>query len=377
MIYLDNAATTFPKPRCVYDDADKFYRENSSYPGRGNYNSSIKVYNLIEETRKAILKLFNAEKNYTVIFTPSATISLNTIICGLNLKDDINIYISPFEHNAVIRTLENLKTKFNLNIQKLIVNKNNLMYNISKISDQFENNKPDVIIVNHASNVIGLVAPVEEIFNMSKRYNSINILDSSQTAGNLEIDLKKIKADCVVIAGHKSLYSPFGISGIILNTNIKINPIIFGGTGLDSGNSYMPIEYPERLEPGSISTYSIAGLNSSLKWIMNTGIKNVFKKEKTLLKYTLQELNKLENVMCYVPKGIQIPVLSFIVRGYSSDEVGRILNNKEVEVRTGLHCSPDAHKLIGTYPSGTVRISIGYFNTKFDIDQLIGIIKQL
>lgn len=377
MIYLDNAATTFPKPKRVYNDADEFYRKNGSYPSRGNYKSANEVSDMIKETRKLMLEFFRADKNYDVVFTSSATISINTILSGYNFRDGMNIYISPFEHNAVVRTLENIKSKVSINLCKLVVNTKDLLYDINYIEKQFVEITPDMVILNHASNVIGLIAPVKEIFSMSKLYNAVNVLDASQTAGILEINIKEIRADFIVFAGHKALYSPFGISGIVLNNSIKINPLIFGGTGFDSASKAMPSEYPERLEPGSISTYSIAGLNSAVKWINQVGIKNIFEKEALLLRYALSELTKLKNVKCYIPSGEQIALFSFIVRGYSSDEVCRILNNHGIEVRAGLHCSPDTHKLIGTYPSGTVRIGISYFNDKSDIKSLIDVIKKL
>lgn len=377
VIYLDNAATTFPKPMCVYDDADKFYRQNSSYPSRGNYESAIRVNNLIEETRELILNLFNADKNYDVVFTPSATMSINTILSGYNFKYGMNVYISPFDHNAAMRTLENIGNKFKINVQKLIANNENLMYNIEKVSDQFKRNTPDVVIINHASNVIGLIAPVKEIFNMSKSYGAVNFLDASQTSGIVDINMKEISADSLVFAGHKALYSPFGISGFVLNKSIRINPVIFGGTGTDSSSREMPYEYPEILEQGCICTYAIAGLNSALKWLMKVGIKNISKKEDLLLNYAIQKLTELRNVKCYIPEGSQLALLSFIVRGYSSDEVGKILDKNGIEVRTGLHFSPDTHKFIGTYPGGTVRIAMGHFNYESYIDKLVNVINKL
>lgn len=377
MVYLDNAATTYPKPHEVYDFADNIYRKSGVYQGRGNYSASRKINDLIHETRMLISSLFGAPKQYEVIFTPSATISINTILKGYSFKKGMNIYISNFEHNAVIRTLEAVKEKVDINIFKLNENSHSLIYDTKIINKQFIKNKPDMVIINHASNVIGLVAPIKEIFDISKSYGAINILDASQTAGILNINLKVTKVDCVVFSGHKSLYAPFGIAGIILNTNISLNPLIHGGTGQHSAQLQMPKKYPERLEAGSIDIYALAGLNASLKWIQKVGTDNIYLKEKQLLNYALICLKELKQVKCYIPKGEQIGILSFCVRGYSPDEISTILDKNNIAVRAGLHCAPNAHKLICTFPGGTVRIGIGYFNCKDDIDKLVKVITQL
>ncbi len=377
MIYLDNAATTYPKPMCVYDDADKFYREFGVYPGRGNHYMSMKVDNLINETRQKILNLFNAPINYKAVFTPSATFSANYILNGLSIKDNANIYISHFEHNSILRLLNNLKKRTNINLSFLDANRQTLMYNINEIKNQFIEFNPDIVILNHASNVFGNVAPALEIFSLAKKYGATTILDCSQTSGLIEVNLKQIKSDFTIFAGHKTLYSPFGIAGFIMNNAKNIKPLIFGGTGSNSASANMPKTYPERLEAGSIDVYAVAGLYSSLDWINRIGINNILEKELSLHKIAIERLSKLKNVKIYVPLCEHIGIISFNIKGYNTDEVALILNNNNIAVRSGLHCAPDAHKFVGTFPNGTVRASFSYFNDVEDINMLLSILKNI
>lgn len=377
MIYLDNAATTYPKPEEVYSFADKFYRENGVYAGRGSYLASQKVNNLIRETRELLLELFNAPNEYITIFSPSATIALNTIISGLVFHSNDNIYHSHFEHNAVLRPLEHITNNLKVNIFKLSANKHDLCYNMDNILKQFTENKPRAVIVSHAGNVLGNVAPIEKIFELAKNYGATTILDASQTAGLLNIDLTKIKADFVVFAGHKTLYAPFGIAGLVMKKEIKLRPFIFGGTGKVSAEKVMPKFYPERLEAGSFDIYAIAGLNASLRWIKRIGINNIYKKEMDLLDFTISELSSLNNIKLYLPKCDRIPIVSFNVKGYSPNEVDTILSQNNIAVRAGLHCAPKSHDFIGTSPSGTIRIGLNFFNKKEDSIVLKEIIKDL
>ena len=377
MIYLDNPATTFPKPKEVYDFADKFYRSNGVYHSRGNYPAAYKVNFLVSETRCLILKLFNADENYQTIFSFSATMALNTILNGYPFKKKMNVYISNFEHNAVIRPLYKLKRIYDFNIEKLFCLKQGISYDIQEIKNQFEKNKPDVVIINHASNVCGAIAPIEEIFNLSKQYGSVNILDASQTAGLIEINLKRIKSDFTVFAGHKTLYAPFGIAGFVMNSSMQIESLILGGTGHNSANIEMPKEYPERLEAGSLDLYAIAGLNASLKWILRTGIKTIYQKEMSIFKYAENCLKHLTFINMIVTNYNKCGIMSFNVKNFNPDEIGKILSNHNIAVRTGLHCSPDAHRFLGTFPTGTVRIGFSYFNSKDDINALCEVLKEI
>lgn len=366
--YFNNAATTYPKPEEVYSYMDSYYRQYGLNIGRGGLNTGNK---LIEETRNLVTELFHCP-NKKVVFVSSATEALNIILQGLSITNNFNIYVSPFEHNAVTRVIAYLQTIYNLNVRMLEVDRNTLKYDIEKIKYQFSAHKPNVVIISHASNVCGVIAPIEEICAMSKQYSAINIIDMCQTAGLLEIDLSYNIYDFNVFSGHKTLYGPFGIAGFVCNGDIPLKPLIYGGTGVDSANITVPETIPERFEVGSQNILAVAGLNASIKWIKDIGIKNIFAKEKENHNKLITLLLQYDNIKIIglTMKNDCIGVVSCIFDGYSSDNIGLILSEHGVEVRTGLHCSPNAHKFLNTFPEGTVRFSVSYFNSDDDFKVL-------
>ncbi len=359
--YFNNAATTFPKPKEVYDFVDKFYRESGVNSGRGQNNSASQ---LTKETRKMLLDLFHCPSK-KVVFTPSATEALNIILQGLPVSDDYNVYVSPFEHNAVTRVLNHLQEQFKLNIITLPVNEKDLKYDIERIRYQFIDKNPNIVVISHASNVCGVVAPIKEICTMSHQYKSVNVIDMCQTAGLIDTDLSSSIYDFAVFAGHKTLYATFGIAGFICSGNLKPKPLIYGGAGIDSANPEVPDTIPERYEVGSQNTMAIAGLYAALNWIKKCGIDNIYAKEKENLGKLLNVLSSFKNIRIINPTSTldQIGIVSCVFEGYSSDSIGQILKEQGIEVRTGLHCAPNAHRFLGTFPAGTIRFSVGYFNT--------------
>lgn len=378
--YFDNAATTFPKPNEVYNFMDKYYRENGVNVGRGQYSLASKANFLVNETRDLLLEFFKAN-NKKVIFTSSATEAINICLQGIDFNNKKNIYLSPFEHNSITRTINFLSKKYNINIHLLEINKENLTYDLKKIESQFFLNKPDIVIISHVSNVCGLIAPVEDIFTLSKKYNSLNIVDTCQSAGLIDLNLGSNIFDIGIFAGHKTLYGPLGIGGLIIKDSLNIKPLLYGGTGIDSANQELPKGLPERFEVGSQNILSISGLNRALKWINEISINTLRKKENENKIKLLKILKKYPNIEIIGLKNEEknIGVISCNFKNYSSDEIGRILNKFNIAVRTGLHCSPIAHKFLGTFPQGTVRFSIGYFNTEEDfknLDKTLAYIKE-
>lgn len=366
--YFNNAATTFPKPEEVYSFVDKFYRESGVNSGRGQNNSASK---LTQDTRNLMLELFHCPAK-KVVFTPSATEAINIILQGLTVLNNYNIYVSPFEHNAVVRVLNHMQGLYKLNIITLSVNEKNLTYDLEKIKYQFAENKPNIVIISHASNVCGVVAPINDICAMSHQYGSINMIDMCQTAGLIDTDLSSNIYDFVVFAGHKTLYATFGIAGFICNGDLKLKPLIYGGTGIDSANPDVPDTIPERFEVGSQNIMAIAGLYAALNWIKKTGIDRIYAKEKENHYKLISILSKYDNIKIVTPSDATktVGIVSCVFNDYSSDNIGQILSEKGVEVRTGLHCAPSAHMFLGTFPAGTVRFSIGYFNTDDDFARL-------
>jgi len=219
--------------------------------------------------------------------------------------------------------------------------------------------------------VCGVVAPIHKLCSMAKAAGSITLVDMCQTAGLVDTDLSSESIDFAVFAGHKTLYSPLGVAGVVSNFKIKPEPLIFGGTGVESANQALPETVPERYEVASPNIAAIAGLNASLKWIEKVGIDNIYLKEQENRSKLVDVLNRFSNVKVVEAKESDaIGVVSCVFDGYSSDNIGQILSDQNVAVRTGLHCAPYAHKFIGTFPAGTVRFSVSYFNSDEDFEKL-------
>ena len=366
MAYFDNAATTFPKPETVYQSMDQFQRQTGGSFGRGNYEFSNSAKGMVDDTRKAIKQLLHCPAKQ-VVFEPSATISLNIIIQGIIQKGARNVYISPFEHNAVTRTLHHYKKRGQIKVEELAVDQK-LNYDIQRIRFQFETTPPDLVIVSHASNVIGLVAPVEEIFSLAKEFHAITLLDMAQTAGLVDLDIGKEIIDFAVFAGHKTLLGPTGISGFVMKPGIELEPVFFGGTGFDSANQDMPTSLPERFEFGTMNTVGIAGLNASVKWILQQGVDALAAAEaenRNKLLTLLKEYDYI-SIIGDIDGRDYVGIVSCVMDDISSDVAGQLFSERNIAVRTGLHCAPNAHKFLKTFPAGTIRFSVNSFTTDED-----------
>ncbi len=370
MAYFDNAATTFPKPECVYEYMDKFYRESGGSAGRGQHALAQTAGGLISDTRSKIRELLHCPAKQ-VVFTPTATIALNIVLQGIIKNGAKNIYISPFEHNAVTRTLHAFEKDGAIKIYQLSVT-DVLEYDLKKIRYQFDSVKPDAVIVSHASNTIGLIAPVEDIFACAKKYNALTVVDMAQSAGLVDCNVGLEAFDFAVFAGHKTLYGPTGISGFVMKPDIKLPAVIFGGTGFESANQDMPESIPERFEMGTLNIVGIAGLNASLKWIQEESIDAIRKKEADNRDRLLALLEQYDfiKVIGNIEGRDYVGIVSCLIEGISSDSAGTIFNEQGISVRTGLHCAPLAHEFLHTFPAGTVRFSVNYFTSDEDFMKL-------
>ena len=370
MAYFDNAATTFPKPEIVYTYMNQYYRENGASAGRGNYEKSMSVTQLVADTRRRLRELLNCPAKQ-VVFTPTATIALNIIIQGLLQGERKTVYITPFEHNAVTRTLRHFELSGLTTVLQLKVD-NHLQYDLEKIQRQFNERKPDVLIMSHASNVCGLIAPVEKLSVLAKKYGATVVIDMAQTAGLVPCNTGLETIDFVVFAGHKTLYGPTGISGFAMNPNVELKPVLFGGTGFDSANQEMPDSLPERYEMGTMNTVGIAGLNAALRWIEGIGVDSIRTTEEENRKRLIDLLSKYEfiHLVGVESDNDYVGVVSVLIDGISSDSCGSVFDRLGISVRTGLQCAPLAHKFLGTYPAGTVRFSVSYFTTNKDFAEL-------
>ena len=371
MAYFDTAATTHPKPECVYSFMDQFYRQSGGNAGRGHYSIAQSAGELILDTRKRLQELLHCPAKQ-VVFSSTATIALNIIIQGIIASGIKNIYISPFEHNAVTRTLHHYEQIGRISVTQLSVTKD-LKYDLEKIRYQFDAVKPDLVIVSHASNTIGLIAPIESIFPLAKKYDAYTLVDMAQSAGLVDCNIGLNCVDFAVFAGHKTLYGPTGIAGFVMEPSVKLPAVLFGGTGYESANQDMPESIPEKYEMGTLNIAGIAGLNASLKWIQEKTIESIAQKEKENREKLLEILSNYDfiRIVGNYESNEYVGIVSCLIDGISSDSAGNIFDRQGVSVRTGLHCAPLAHKFIGTYPAGTIRFSVNYFTSEEDFEQLI------
>lgn len=370
MAYFDNAATTFPKPEEVYSFMDSFYRNNGGNAGRGSYSIAKTAAGLISDTRTRLMNLLHCDAKQ-VIFCPSATIALNMILQGLLKQNVKNIYITPFEHNAVTRILHSYEQKNGLKVEKLAVS-NELQFDLERIRYQFASIKPDLVIMSHVSNVIGLIAPVAEICSLAKEYNGTTVIDMAQSAGLVDLNVGLESIDFAVFAGHKTLYGPTGISGFIMKPGYDLPVVLMGGTGYDSANQNMPNSLPERYEMGTLNISGIAGLNAALSWIQETGISALYDAEKKNRERLLNLFHQYDflRIVGNHESSKYVGIVSCLIDGISSDSAGTIFFERGISVRTGLQCAPVAHQFLGTYPAGTIRFSTSYFTSDNDFAEL-------
>ena len=370
MAYFDNAATTFPKPDSVYTFMDQYYRANGASAGRGIYAQAMSVGQLVSDTRSRLQKLLNCPAKQ-IVFTPTATIALNIIIQGLLQGERKTVYITPFEHNAVTRTLHHFELLGKVAVLQLNVD-GHLRYDIDEIRQQFSKNKPDVLIMSHASNVFGLVAPVEKLSVLAKQHGATVVIDMAQTAGLIPCNTGLETIDFAVFAGHKTLYGPTGISGFAMKPTANLHPVLFGGTGFDSANQDMPASVPERYEMGTMNSVGIAGLNAALRWIEEIGVETIRDVEQNNRKRLIDMLSRYDfiRLVGIEPDNKYVGVVSVLIEGISSESCGSIFDRLGISVRTGLQCAPLAHKNLGTYPAGTIRFSVSYFTTEADFSEL-------
>ena len=377
MVYLDNAATTFPKPGVVYDAMDKMNREGAVNAGRGAYRLAQDANRLIEETKELIRRLIYVDISAAVIFAPSITIAMNQIVNGLRIRDKAVVYLSPYEHNAVARSVHELAKKKSLTVKEIPIN-SDLEIDLEKMKYEFAKDKPEVVFCTHVSNVTGYILPVKQIFEESKKYDCVNVLDSAQSMGLVEIRADLMKVDIVAFTGHKTLYGPLGIGGFINVSGIPLDVFISGGTGSDSLNLEMPDGKESRYESSSCNIVAVAGLNAALKDI-NPEL--CMKQEKELANYLIDKLSSINEVKMYLPTNSMrhVGIISFVVEGFHSEDIGTILDEDfDIAVRTGYHCAPFIHKYLkdaGTL--GTVRVGLGQFSTMEDIDKLLTGLKEI
>lgn len=378
MIYLDNGATTFPKPEVVYQAVDHFARTSGANAGRGAYKTAREATAMTGRVKNMLLSLIDAREQAEVAFTPSVTIALNMVINGVGLTKDDVVYVSPYEHNAVLRPLHLLQKRLGIAVKELPLAED-LSIDLEGVEEAFKKFPPKMVCVTAISNVTGYVLPAREIFLLAKEYSAFTLLDGAQAVGLLKIRFAQTKADVLTFAGHKTLYSPFGIAGMYIKNGVDLQEFIVGGNGIQAENPAMPRYMPAKLESGSMDSVAIAGLAASLEWLK--GVQS-WEEEEKLTRYLLNKLTTVPNINIYLAPGDchnQAGVVSINIDGFRANEVAAILDYKfDIAVRAGHHCAGRIHRYLNSKRfDGTIRISLGLFNTREDIDRLIDGLKQI
>ncbi len=378
LIYLDNGATSFPKPEEVYQFMDKFYRNFGVNPGRSGYDLCMEAGEIVDETRKILTDFFNGDQPDQLCFSYNSTDTLNLIIWGILQKGD-HAVTTTLEHNSVIRPLYHLEQYQGVEVDHIPFDEKGFV----DPNDFQKAIKPNtkLVIINHASNVIGTIQPVTEIGRICREKNIIFAVDASQSAGKIPIDMKESCIDIVAFTGHKSLLGPTGIGGLCVRNGIHIRHTRAGGTGVRSAVRTHLDEYPYRLEYGTLNSVGVAGLYKGVQWILDKGMHNIHAHEMKLTRMLRDGLRDIDGVILYMQDDLSdhIGILTFNVEGMEALNTGTLLDvDYHIACRTGLHCAPLVHKQIGTDKiHGSVRFGIGPFNTEEDIQAAVEAVHEI
>jgi cysteine desulfurase family protein len=370
MIYLDNAATTYPKPEKVYDSIMDCMKNYCANPGRAGHKLAMRAAREIYDARENIAKLFNIDNPMNVIFTNNATDSLNLAIKGV-VKSGDHIITTSMEHNSVIRPIKSLE---NHGVENTIVqcDKEGFL-NIEDLKKAIKPNTK-LIVTTHASNVVGTLIDIKAVGEVAKEHNLLYLVDASQTAGVYDINVSDFNVDMIAAPGHKCLLGPQGTGILYIREGLNVNILKEGGTGSKSEDLFQPDLVPDKYEAGTHNTPGIVGLNEGVKFVLEKGIDNIRIHEEELCEYMLNKLEEVPNIIVYGTKDSKkrAAVIAINIGNMDSGEITFLLDSQyQIATRSGIHCSPLAHQTLGTLEQGVVRFSLGYFNTKSDIDEAI------
>ena len=375
-IYLDNAATSFPKPESVYQAFNDVFRNIGANPGRSGHRWGIKANRIVSDVREKITDFFNIPNPSSVVFTHNCTEAINLGIKGL-LKPGDHVITSSMEHNSVLRPLRSLAYK---GVETTIVecsregilDPDDLKKGIRK--------NTRLIVVTYASNATGGLMPVEEISRIARDCGIVFMVDAAQAAGVIQIDVQKLGIDLLACPGHKALLGPQGTGFLSIGDGIQLRPLLEGGTGWSSELEEQPEALPERFESGTLNTPGLSGLGAGIDFIKKRGIENIRNHENRLISELNRRLYEIEEIEVY---GLHDPekktgIFSFNIKELNPSDVGFILDNAyDILTRVGLHCAPAAHRTLGTFPQGFVRVSVGYFNTMDEIQLFCKAIEEI
>lgn len=365
-IYFDNAATTFPKPESVAKAVYSYIKNNGMNVGRGAYQKAFTTAEAVYETRELLCGLFGFDKPSNVVFTANVTEALNIIIKGF-LKECDHVLVSSLEHNAVMRPLTQL-LESGVEFDRIPCD----AYGRLLWDDSLVKKNTKAVVMTHASNVCGTVMPLEAVGERCQKHGIKLIVDSAQTAGAMPIDMKKIGIDALCFTGHKGLYGPQGIGGFIIEDEMAemLTPLISGGTGSVSNLETLPEFLPDRFEAGTLNLPGIYGLREGIRFVTDIGIENISSHEARLTKRFLDGLRQIDGCRAVGIDGTEgrTSVVSVVTERDAAETAFELDTKYGIMTRVGMHCAPNAHKVLGTYPQGTIRFSFGYYNSAEEVD---------
>ncbi len=377
MIYLDNAATSFPKPESVYRALDTFARESLANPGRAGHRMAMSSERVLQDTRHLLNQLFEGDGPERFVFTLNATDALNMAFKGL-LEPGDHVITSELEHNSISRPLRALELAGRITVTRVKASADGVID--PEDIRQAIVPQTKLIAVTHASNVLGTIQPVLAIGKIARERNILFLVDAAQTAGAVPVSIRGMSIDLLAFPGHKSLLGPTGTGALYVGHRARLKPWREGGTGGDSSSETQPTEFPYYLEGGTPNVLGIAGLAAGIQYVNQTGIEAIARHELELVDRLAARLKELPSyqLFCVTPGVPRVATLSFRHRDLAAVEVGGVLDESfSIAVRPGLHCAPYVHKAIGTFPDGTVRASPGPFSTVEDIDALADALAEI
>lgn len=376
MIYFDNAATTFPKPKEVIE---KYYEVSKDYcanPGRSGHKMALRMDREIFEARENLTKFLGGKDPLNTIFTFNCTDSLNTAIKGL-IVDKCHVVTTSMEHNSVLRPLNELAKRGAIELTIVDADDKGILKK-EDIEKAIKENT-DLVVTTNMSNLTGTIVDIKEIGKMLKKRGIKYIVDGAQSVGVLDIDISEIDLDILCFPGHKGLLGPQGTGGLIIKNGAYVRSFREGGTGSFSQDPFQPSIYPDRLESGTPNGPGIIALNEGVKFIQKVGLKNIRDHEESLKELFIENMKRIDGIKIYGSLDQrQGAVVSINLEGMDSSEIAYILNDEyDIYIRPGLHCAPLAHKTIGTLETGSARFSFGYFNTKEEVNRASEILEKI
>ncbi|MBI5442662.1 MAG: aminotransferase class V-fold PLP-dependent enzyme [Deltaproteobacteria bacterium] len=375
MIYLDNAASTHPKPESVYQAVDEALRIGAN-PGRSGHRVALEAARLVFETRSSLAELLGVADSSRIVFTLNATYALNQALKGSLVAGD-HVVTTTMEHNSVLRPLHQLARS---GVERTLVEADREGRVAPAALERALRPNTRLVVLNHASNVCGTLQDAAAVGELCRRKGLLFLLDASQTAGALPLDVHDLGVHLLAAPGHKGLLGPQGTGFLYVAPGVELAPTVEGGTGNLSELRTMPEELPEALEPGTLNAPGIAGLGAGVRWLLERGVGAVRRAEEELLRYVLPELARIPGLILYGPAEAEsrVAVVSFNLEGRDGAHVGFALDEVYgIAVRVGLHCAPDAHGSLGSLPQGSVRASFGPFNTLKDAEALVRALREL